>query len=76
MLAGVMLGGAVSLVKAGEQKAEKSRIRKVISSKWFKMGVGAVLFACGCELIRRDIGRTMAPVQHYTSDGQPYINNA
>ena len=37
---GLAFGVAVPAVQAGERKAEKSRIRKVLSSKWFKAGVG------------------------------------
>ncbi len=50
LLAGLMLGVAVPAVQAGsEQKTQsktsfKTKVKKVVSSKWFKLGVGVAAF--------------------------------
>ena len=52
LLAGLMLGSAAPAMHAGERKGTlKSRVKKVVSSKWFKVGVGAAaLCAAGAGL--------------------------
>ncbi len=49
LIFGLALGGAVPAVQAGERKVQsktslKEKVKKVVRSRWFKLGVGMVLF--------------------------------
>ncbi len=52
LIFGLALGGAVPALQAGEHKITlKSKVKKVIRSRWFKLGVGvAALCTVGASL--------------------------
>ena len=74
LIFGLALGGAAPAIHAGERKSLKSKIKKVLKSKLFQVGVGVavVLGGAGTALIvkSRQANKTVCG---YVGDG---IDNA